>query len=90
MKALKNIRLKNYDYSTNGYYFITICTHYKKSFLIDPSVSGIVEKAIKELTNASGIKLDYFVIMTDHLHFILILDNCGFELGEIVRRFKQG
>ena len=22
----KSIRLKNYDYSSNGYYFVTICT----------------------------------------------------------------
>ncbi|MCK5358445.1 MAG: hypothetical protein KAJ48_08625, partial [Elusimicrobiales bacterium] len=27
MKHRKNIRLKNYDYSTNGYYFVTICAH---------------------------------------------------------------
>jgi putative transposase len=25
----KNIRLKNYDYSQNGLYFITVCTHGK-------------------------------------------------------------
>ncbi len=26
----KNIRLKNYDYSQNGAYFVTICTHNKE------------------------------------------------------------
>jgi hypothetical protein len=25
----KNIRLKNYDYRKNGYYFVTICTKNK-------------------------------------------------------------
>lgn len=29
----KEIRLKNYDYSTPGAYFITICTHQKRSIL---------------------------------------------------------
>lgn len=29
----KNIRLKNYDYSKSGYYFITICTHHKQCLL---------------------------------------------------------
>jgi len=27
MKFRKNIRLKDYDYSSNGYYFVTIVTH---------------------------------------------------------------
>ena len=26
LKSRKTIRLKNYDYSSNGYYFITICS----------------------------------------------------------------
>lgn len=27
----KNTRLKGYDYSKNGYYFITICTYNRKN-----------------------------------------------------------
>ena len=27
----KNIRLKDYDYSQAGYYFVTICTNDKKN-----------------------------------------------------------
>ena len=29
----KTIRLKNYDYSTPGYYFITVCAKDKKKLL---------------------------------------------------------
>ena len=29
----KNIRLKEYDYSTPGYYFVTICTQNRKEVL---------------------------------------------------------
>ena len=29
----KRIRLQNYDYSSNGLYFVTICTEDKKSIL---------------------------------------------------------
>lgn len=29
----KSIRLKNYDYSQNGMYFITICTHHRQNIL---------------------------------------------------------
>ena len=30
MPTRKDIRLKNYDYSQNGAYFVTICTHNRK------------------------------------------------------------
>ena len=35
----KNIRLKNFDYSENGYYYITICT-YKRQKLFEKSTVG--------------------------------------------------
>ena len=35
----KRIRLKNYDYSQNGYYFVTICT-YERQQLFEMSTVG--------------------------------------------------
>lgn len=35
----KRIRLKNYDYSQNGYYFVTICT-YERQQLFEMSAVG--------------------------------------------------
>lgn len=32
--------------------------------------------------------MDYYVVMHDHVHVILILDDCLFKLGEIIRRLK--
>ena len=32
-KKRKQLRLKEYDYSTSGYYFITICTQNRKEIL---------------------------------------------------------
>ena len=42
-KRKKN-RLENYDYSTNGVCFVTICTHNRKKLFCDivPSENGIV------------------------------------------------
>lgn len=31
MPERKQTRLKDYDYSQNGYYFITICTHNRQN-----------------------------------------------------------
>ena len=35
-----------------------------------------------------GVEVDLHVLMADHIHLILVLNQCEFELGEVVRRFK--
>lgn len=88
MKAIKNIRLKNYDYSSNGFYFVTICTNYRQLYLIGKS-KNIVAQFIKQLPGKiQGIKVDCHEVMPTHLHLIVILDGCKLKLGEIVRRLK--
>ena len=86
MKAVKSIRLKHFDYSQDGYYFVTICTNYHR-----PHLSKLGEKitqSIWNLSETSGVKVDYFVVMPTHVHLILILTESKLTLGEIVRRFK--
>ncbi len=76
----KPTRLKNYDYSQNGYYFITICTHDKQKILCDivgddalivPTEYGTI--AEKHIKNIHGI--DKFIIMPNHIHLIIKNDN---------------
>ena len=87
----KNIRLKNYDYSSIGYYFITICVKDRKEILwsepegaciAHPSLSiigEVVEKAIRNIPNIyKSINIDKYVIMPNHIHFIMIIgEGCG-------------
>lgn len=87
MKGRKNIRLKGYDYKSNGYYFITIVCNFRQNFLL-----GKEQRVSEELQDLKaktlGVDLDYFVIMPNHVHIILILSNSTLHVGEIVRRFK--
>ena len=46
----KPTRLKNYDYSTDGYYFITICTHNKRKILCDIVGEGLCALPYIKLT----------------------------------------
>jgi REP element-mobilizing transposase RayT len=88
MKSVKNIRLKDYDYSSDGYYFVTICTNYGKPYLKEDT-KKLVDKLIKRLPEGiDGVGIDSYVIMPDHMHLILTLNSCKLRLGEIVRRFK--
>ena len=78
----KNPRLKDYDYSLNGYYFITICTINKKHLfghIIDSKMklNSIGKQAYISLKNIPKIyvtiKIDKFVIMPNHIHIIIII-----------------
>jgi len=77
-------RLSNFDYSQNGCYFITICTHYK-THLFGKVVDGSVQLnqcgqiAQVELftipSHNSGVSLDHFVVMPNHVHILLTIDH---------------
>ncbi len=79
----KSIRLSNWDYSSEGIYFITICCFENKRFfgeIIDKimilnelgKVASLFWKEIHE--HFSHVYLDEYVIMPNHIHGILILD----------------
>ncbi len=86
LPARKNIRLKDYDYSQNGAYFITICSKDKKHFFWDNCVGApigrpnlklseyglIVESAIKNIpVHYPSVSVDNYVIMPNHIHLLL-------------------
>jgi putative transposase len=86
MKTIKNVRLKHYDYSQNGCYFVTICTNYRRPHLA--KLKSEIVGAVRKLNEIEGVKVDYYTILPSHVHLILILNECDTHLGEIVRRFK--
>jgi REP element-mobilizing transposase RayT len=87
MRGRKNVRLKNYDYKTDGYYFVTAVCNFRRNFFSgkEKSVAG---ELLDLKTQTAGVDLDYFVVMPNHVHIIFVLRNSFLHLGEIVRRFK--
>ncbi len=84
----ESIRLKNWDYSADGYYFITICTKNMKCVLgeIKNGIMGLNEIGImvyeewhKTARLRPYIKLDEFIVMPNHVHGIIIIDNPSVE-----------
>ena len=83
-KNRQSIRLRGYDYSQSGAYFVTICTQNKKCFfggitnekmLLNDS-GRMINMIWNELpSNYSGVNVDEFQIMPNHVHGIIILDN---------------
>jgi REP element-mobilizing transposase RayT len=87
MVHIKQIRLKQYDYKTDGYYFVTAVCDKRNNFLSGKE-KEIKQELIDLQNKTTGLKLDYFVTMPNHVHIIFILQNSQLALGEIVRRFK--
>jgi REP-associated tyrosine transposase len=74
----RSIRLKEYDYSQEGAYFVTICTHKKMSIFENEHISAIVEKCWLDIpVHFPAVQLDEWVIMPNHMHGIIIInDKC--------------
>lgn len=78
----RSIRLKNYDYSRDGAYFVTLCTfdrgcHFEQF----GQLRRIVEAQWHSLpARFPGVVLDEFVIMPNHFHGIIVLcrDVCEY------------
>ena len=78
----KRLRLREYDYSSSGAYFVTICVQDGQSILgricdgamILDAAGEIVDRYWKELVlHYPTIALDSFVVMPNHVHGIIFL-----------------
>ena len=85
----KHPRLKEYDYSQNGAYFITICTQNRRCILSRVVGRGLAP-AVIELTDYGKVaeqellalekrypfvKVDAYAIMPNHIHILFAIEN---------------
>ncbi|MGN1193952.1 MAG: transposase [Acutalibacteraceae bacterium] len=78
----KTLRLQNFDYSSNGKYFITICT-YGKGYFFGEIVNGVINLSVlgkiaeEEIHNVNlkrahqYIEIEKYVVMPNHIHMII-------------------
>ena len=80
----RSIRLKDYDYSTAGAYFVTICTHNRECVLGEIADGEMRLKEAGQIVRAMWeqlpyhyphIGLDAFAIMPNHVHGIVTLND---------------
>ena len=87
----KTIRIKGYDYSQAGAYFITICANKGEFFFGEISKSDVVLTDIgivaqkywaANIHHFKNVKLDQFVIMPNHIHGIIILRDQSLQISK--------
>ena len=86
----KHIRIEDYDYSTPGAYFVTVCTANRaKIFWSDrrgelrspvnvtlSDIGIIVDNEIRKLNSVyDTVRVDKYSIMPDHIHFIISINT---------------
>ena len=81
---IPSTRLTGWDYSRNGYYFVTMCVKNRESVfgrfehgeMILSDMGNIAEQCWRGIpVHFPFVKLDEFVIMPNHVHGIIIIDN---------------
>ncbi|HEX2620974.1 MAG TPA: transposase [Phototrophicaceae bacterium] len=82
----RSIRLKAYDYSQSGAYFVTICTHQRER-LFGEVADGVMQlRVFGEIVQEEWLRtpqirpeveIDAFVIMPNHIHGIIVITGDG-------------
>jgi putative transposase len=87
----RSIRLKEYDYASPGWYFVTICTHQQNCLFGDIQNGKMVFSPIGKIaqefwleipSHFKNIELDEFVIMPNHIHGVIIINDNGWDNGK--------
>ncbi len=91
----RSLRLKGYDYSQPGAYFITICSWQRQPLFDGAILRRILIETWHQLpVRYANLSLDTLVIMPDHIHAILHLTSpsrqvSGPTVSDIMRVYKS-
>ncbi|MGB5592933.1 MAG: transposase [Crocosphaera sp.] len=82
----RSIRLRNYDYSQPGAYFLTICTYQRECWCgeikngqmcLNQLGKIVADEWLKTPKIRPNFQLDVWIIMPNHLHGIVIINDCS-------------
>ena len=89
----KNPRLKNFDYSSYNYYFVTICVWNKQCIFGTPSKLSYCGEVARDCVNEISqhfpkVKVDKWVVMPNHVHLIMVLPGDNTTLSTVIGQYK--
>ncbi len=94
---IESARLRGYDYSQAGAYFVTICTRGRVCYFGDvidrrmilSEIGKIAERewiATPQIRPDMQIEMDAFIIMPNHIHGIIVIGPNEYNRGDIIHR----
>lgn len=94
----KRIRLKDYNYSEENMYFVTICVKDRMQILgeiIEDNIKltkegNIIKENINKISqNYKNIIIDEYVIMPNHVHALILINyKNGVTISKIIKHLK--
>jgi hypothetical protein len=78
----RSIRVRGYDYSQPGIYFVTICSHNRECIfgeiangeMVKNRLGGLVAECWMEIPDHfPNVALDAFAVMPNHIHGIIVI-----------------
>lgn len=106
LRRRKQLRLKDYDYSQAGYYFITICTKDRLNLfgkivgaddpvrlpVMDLNEIGQIVCECWGKTNEiyNNVKTDSYCIMPNHIHGIILIGEAGGQSHPPLQKIIKG
>ena len=95
----KELRLKRFDYNSTNAYFLTICTQERQRILSEivlgnsgkpeivlTKIGDVIERKIRSIDNTGYASVDLYVIMPDHIHLIVRLNETINETANPMNR----
>src|SRR5512140_3140591 len=71
----RSIRLKGYDYSQAGAYFVTMCAQQRELLFVTDDAIDMIQRWWDKLPEKfPGVETDAFVIMPNHAHGIIVVE----------------
>jgi REP-associated tyrosine transposase len=90
----RSIRLKDFDYSLSGAYFLTICTYERECVLVTDALQEAVSSEWRALSDRfPSVQPDEFIVMPNHVHGVLMINedesSSRVALAQVVSAFKS-
>ena len=94
VRQRKSIRLKGYDYSSPGAYFVTICTTAREDLFGRIKLGEMQENEFASIVRACwqalpehymNVEMDAFVVMPNHVHGIVVITDKFPRVGADLR-----
>ena len=101
LRSRRSLRLRDYDYSQTGHYFVTVNAYVRldhfgqidESGLQLNSLGRMIDEAISYTPiRTPGVTIDTHIVMPDHIHAIMTIDGEDESLSSIpqaVQRLKS-
>jgi REP element-mobilizing transposase RayT len=84
----RSLRIRNFDYTSEGVYYVTQCVHNRRHIFGEikngkmhlSSIGEMVQNAWLGLPRYDPrVSLDEFIVMPNHIHGIIVIDSDGLE-----------